>query len=553
MSVLGKYFHTIRHLRLVQLYGRLWYTLHKPRIDISPAPPLRRTSGPWVPPLRREPSLLRPFVFRFLNEEHALATPLDWDPPRVAKLWRYNLHYFDDLNAQACEQRYEWHKEWLQRWVEENPPAQGTGWEPYPTSLRIVNWIKWTLAGNELSPECLQSLAIQVRWLGCRLETHLLGNHLFANAKALVYAGLFFDGREAAQWLERGLAILAREIPEQILSDGGQFERSTMYHSLALEDMLDLMNMTTAFRQALPQHRVFAIDGWRSFVVRMTHWAMVMRHPDGEISFFNDAAFGIAPPPNVLSDYALRLGLSCPDLPSSGVVHLDVSGYIRIQAGPIVALLDVGPIGPDYLPGHAHADTLSFELSLADQRLFVNSGTSCYGIGGERLRQRGTAAHNTVLVDGEDSSEVWGGFRVARRATPSKPTFGRQPPCYEIATSHDGYMRLPGKNVHRRQWRCDEQSFIIEDEVTGAFGEAEARFHLHPEVQADTRRLDEGEIILQLPNGLEAVFTVTDGQLQVSPSTWHPMFGVSHPNLCVRVKFRSSKIRTVLVWRGEIS
>ena len=73
----------------------------------------------------------------------------------------------------------------------------------------------------------------------------------------------------------------------------------------------------------------------------------------------------------------------------------------------MVAMLDVGPIGPDYLPGHAHADTLSFELSLHGRRVLVNSGTSVYGIGAERLRQRGTAAHNTLTVDGADSSEVW--------------------------------------------------------------------------------------------------------------------------------------------------
>ncbi|MEN9780004.1 MAG: hypothetical protein RL014_1152 [Pseudomonadota bacterium] len=96
------------------------------------------------------------------------------------------------------------------------------------------------------------------------------------------------------------------------------------------------------------------------------------------------------------------------------------SGYVRLDNGPAVALLDVAPVGPDYLPGHAHADTLSFELSVGAQRVLVNSGTSCYGSSAERLRQRGTAAHNTVVVNGQDSSEVWGGFRVARRPLPAR-------------------------------------------------------------------------------------------------------------------------------------
>ncbi|MFB1490650.1 MULTISPECIES: heparinase II/III family protein [unclassified Thiocapsa] len=54
---------------------------------------------------------------------------------------------------------------------------------------------------------------------------------------------------------------------------------------------------------------------------------------------------------------------------------------MHLEAGSAVALLDVAPIGPDYLPGHAHADTLSFELSLFGQRVIVNGGTSRYRIG----------------------------------------------------------------------------------------------------------------------------------------------------------------------------
>ena len=193
----------------------------------------------------------------------------------MPKLWRYNLHYFDDLNAQDAAGRAALHAALLAQWVRENPPARGTGWEPYPTSLRIVNWIKWALAGNELPAECLHSLAVQARHLARRLELHLLGNHLFANAKALVFAGLFFAGDEAQGWLDTGMAILAREVPEQILADGGQFERSTMYHALACEDMLDLINVMRAYGAPVPAD-------WPVIAARMKDWLAAMCHPDGE-------------------------------------------------------------------------------------------------------------------------------------------------------------------------------------------------------------------------------------------------------------------------------
>ena len=73
-------------------------------------------------------------------------------------------------------------------------------------------------------------------------------------------------------------------------------------------------------------------------------------------------------------------------------------------------IFDAAAIGPDYIPGHAHADTLSFEMSICDQRVFVNSGTSEYGLSSRRLNQRKTFSHNTVEVDGKDSSLVWSGF-----------------------------------------------------------------------------------------------------------------------------------------------
>jgi uncharacterized heparinase superfamily protein len=192
-----------------------------------------------------------------------------WDDPALPKLWRYNLHYFDDLNAQDAALRNTLHVALMAQWVRENPPAGGSGWEPYPASLRIVNWIKWSLAGNALPAECVHSLAVQTRHLSRRLEFHLLGNHLFANAKALVFAGLFFAGGEAERWLSKGMAILEEQVPEQILADGGQFERSTMYHALALEDMLDLINLLRVAGRPVPQ-------AWPGVAARMVAWLKVM-------------------------------------------------------------------------------------------------------------------------------------------------------------------------------------------------------------------------------------------------------------------------------------
>jgi len=469
-------------------------------------------------PAQRRQSLVGPDTFRLLNETRSLGAH-GWDDPSIEKLWRYNLHYFDDLNAKDAVKRADWHAALIRRWITGNPPGGGTGWDPYPTSLRIVNWIKWVQAGNALPDEAVQSLAVQARWLTRRLEYHLLGNHLFSNAKALVFAGCFFDGAEAHSWRQLGLRILAREVPEQVLADGGHFELSTMYHALALEDMLDLTNVLRF--AGLP-----APTAWGEKIAAMRRWLATMCHPDGEIAFFNDAAFGIAPPPRELERYATALGFA-PSVPvEPGCTWLRDSGYVRLQNDRAVVLIDVARVGPDYLPGHAHADTLSFELSVDGQRAIVNSGTSVYGVGMERARQRGTGAHNTVVVDGENSSEVWSGFRVARRARPERLSVDRQGDDWLVACGHDGYTRLKGHPRHFRNWRFGKNGLVVSDRVEGGHRSAVVPFYFHPEFAVSA---GEGAGTLAAGSKTLLRWRVRTGAAKVEPATWHPEFGVSQP------------------------
>jgi len=495
--------------------------------------------------------------FVFLNEEWKLSGPESWNDHAKEKLWLYNLHYFDDLNASGADERVDWHRALIQRWIAENPPVAGNGWEPYPTSLRIVNWIKWALQGNEMEPAWLDSLAMQTRYLRKRLEYHLLGNHLFANAKALVFAGLYFSGDGAEAWLGKGLSILGRELPEQVLADGGHFERTPMYHAIILGDVLDLINLGRVYGMGSPhpgplpggegiREGVLGAK-WFDTAQRMLAWLKVMCHPDGEIGFFNDATLGIAPSLIELESYAERLGVNPVKDSAARLTHLHESGYIRLQQDEAVALLDVGEISPDYLPGHAHADTLSFELSLFDQRLIVNSGISCYGASGERLRQRGTAAHSTVEIDGENSSEVWGGFRVARRARPFGLKIEQESHKTSVACAHDGYRRLPGSPVHNRRWLLQEGRLIVTDSIQGEFREAVAYYHLHPDVNI-IYNSDAGEGILELKTGQSANWSVSGGQVCIEETTWHPGFGLSLPNKIIKVIFTGREALFTLQW-----
>ena len=529
-------FDTVRHLRPVQVYGRVWRQFERGRIDARPAPRIRDMTGLWVAPAPRERSLYPAWRMRFLNRDGEATTPAHWEDPSQTRLWLYNLHYFDDLASTSDEQHRELQRELISRWIAENPPAGGTGWEPYPVSLRTANWVKFWLGGNEPEAGWRDSLAIQVRWLMGHLEWHLLGNHLLANAKALVLAGLYFEGNEAEEWLRKGLGIYARQLPEQILGDGGHFELSPMYHAIILEDLLDLVNAARAYGRSDPFFA--ALPGT---IVRMRAWLAAMTHPDGEIALFNDAAFGIAAPPNDLEAYARRLGVPEPPQSSGRLCQLAASGYVRLDRGDATAILDLAAVGPDYLPGHAHADTLSFEFSVGAERIIVNGGTSTYERGPLREAQRATRAHSTVEVAGENSSEVWASFRVARRAYAETTAVVDTARETSVSAGHNGYRRLPGKPLHRRSWVMTDNAIEIRDQVTGSQPlPAIARFHLAPGVTATSDGL--------VSASGRAIRWRSTAPASVEPSDWHPRFGQRLPASTLHVPMPAGELITVFEW-----
>ena len=84
-------------------------------------------------------SLINKSKLSFFGEEGDI-TEIDWDGDQKEKLWRYNQHYFDDLLSQKNPKRQRWHEELIKDWIEKND-HNSIGWDPYPLSLRVVNWL----------------------------------------------------------------------------------------------------------------------------------------------------------------------------------------------------------------------------------------------------------------------------------------------------------------------------------------------------------------------------------------------------------------------------
>ncbi|MCW4631010.1 MULTISPECIES: heparinase II/III family protein [Marinomonas] len=519
-------------MKFNQVYYRLFYYLKK--VKITSIVSSGCSSWRWSGETLYNQSIFKNDIVLFLNEGGVVNSKNAWNSPQYSKLWLYNLHYFDDLNSESYAERELIHYQFIDRWIAENPACFGNGWEPYPISLRLVNWVKWFSRKESVEQKYLNSIAIQADALTQQLEYHILGNHLFANAKALVFVGAYLQGKDAKRFLDLGLKILDREIPEQFLDDGAHFELSPMYHEILLWDLLELIDLAEVSQNPSLVERH---SQWRVVAEKALRWLKTMMHPDGEISFFNDAAIGIAAKPHQIFAYADKLKLSY-EVNKKVLMTNETSGYSRVDTGFFTLFFDHANVGPDYLPGHAHADTLSFEMSVGVQRVFVNSGTSLYGVSAERLRQRETSAHNTVVVNGKSSSEVWSGFRVARRAYATLLKSDETDGVVTLSASHDGYKRLNPKIVHKRTITSNAEHFTLLDELSHP---TDASFHLHIHPDVLIVNAEKQKLTLQLPC-LTLIQFECECPLILEESTWHPEFGVSVSNKKIVVPFNAGRL-----------
>lgn len=491
------------------------------------------------------PYLLKPLstkdyqTYTFLNQSERLDDK-GWDHKALSKLWRYHLHYFDYLISHSRDtyatdpQKKITAGALIQQWIAENPFGKGTGWEPYPTSLRLVNWTKWIHATAYTDHIMLHSIWNQLRYLADRLEYHLRGNHLLANAKALIFAASLFDDPKARKYQTRGIRVFISQLEEQFLPDGAHVELSPMYHAIAMEDLMDVYGwfgsvFDTASKAQL-KHRI----------LKGLEWLTAFTYEDDTPAYFNDVSEHQSPSFNQLVAYAQRLGLlSTARKIEKKSAYFPDSGFVCVHSDKLHALIDIGKIGPDWLPGHAHADTLSFELAIQAQRVLVNSGTSVYGICKERQRQRSTCAHNTIEINGENSSHVWASFRVAQRAFPFDVEVNLEGPIKRICASHDGYQRLAGKNIHHRIWEFDNHGLTITDKIYGPYEKAQSRWYFHPDIELNSTRLSNnmpGYIIATASKSLATIWVDhadKNPELQIVDTTFHPEFGISIPNKCL--------------------
>jgi uncharacterized heparinase superfamily protein len=389
----------------------------------------------------------------------------------------------------------------IESWLEQNPFQRGINWaSALEVAFRALSWIWIYHFTAEAMPEdfrrCfLTALYRHGRHLAENLSVYFSPNtHLLGEAVALHALGVLFPAfPESERWRARGAHIVEAQIAFQVRADGSHFEQSTYYHVYALDFFLFyyliagrpkhmepvLARMTDYLDWLLGPARRIAFsgddDGGRLF------------HPFGERDRFGRATLTtcgillandrwIGSRETVAEQAAWWLGAEhlaaarLEQAPPIGGRRFEESGTVFLQSGDLFVQFDAGPLGWGGA-GHSHADTLSVLVWFRGEPVFIDPGTYTYVADPEaRNWFRGTAAHNTVSIDGQDQAQAAGPFRwnskpeVELSAWRSDASGGMA----QAACRYNGF-------THRRSILLESGRLLVLDEVDGRAGEHDSR------------------------------------------------------------------------------
>ena len=456
------------------------------------------------------------FSFRG-SEPVNFADEIDWNhSDGVDSDWRRDLNRLDWLALMLMAAHYSGDGEYASRaakilsdWQRSNPPGSEPWRDTFETSQRI-NTLSWILfLGRETdasADDALNSAAVllyaHARWTQRTIEYKTPNNHLLVEAVRLAQAGILYpEFAEARRKREHWLGLVGREVERQVSADGVHMEGSIFYHSIVLEALLELVALARLNDVELPE-----IIPERCRL--MLRFLRAVRRPGGGFPQLGDGAAG-----DVFLRYNLiAAGKKLLDVGSAGGAcnartiwflrgklprtsdkkspqrtgiwrHGGYAVLSRRQGdGGSHLVFDCGPFGMPAAPGHGHADCLSLELWLDGLPLIVDSGTYTYS--DERLRNafRGTRAHNTIVVDGEDQTPVSGIFDAGRHARCRIHHAVLDGRLRLVDASHDGYRRLRGGVIHRRAViGLGGDGWLVVDRLSGKGRHgAELLWHLHP-------------------------------------------------------------------------
>ena len=531
------------------------------------------------------------------------------DPTRVGDckyLWEPNRHLHLVTLAQAyaltAQPRYaQALREHLDSWFTACPFRMGVNWSSsLEAALRLINWsAAWQLIGGVHSRlfKGEEGAAFRQRWLvsvyqhaefiSGHLSLHSsANNHLIGEVCGLYMAGVAWPHwPRAAHWRARGKEILEREALLQNAPDGVNREQAVSYQQWELDLLLIPMLAGRANGDNFAPSYAARIEAMLVYV------ASIM-DAGGNLPMFGDADDGyvvrLDPRPgfcrfrSLLATGAVLFGRGAFKAKAGGLDDktrwllgaqadsafeaVDTSasclpirrefpdgGYYILGTdfetpAEIRLVADAGPIGYREIAAHGHADALSFTLSVGGCEFIVDPGTFAYHTEADwRSYFRGTAAHNTVRIDGQDQSQQGGNFMWLRKARAGCSVWSTDAHADQFEGWHDGYASLADPVMHRRRIQLDKPTrrIVIEDTLEMKEGhDVELFFHCAEDCEV---RRDPRALMLSRGGRTLTMWLPEGGDVHVVRGSEQPIAG------WVSRAFDRKEPSPTIVWRGRLA
>ena len=451
----------------------------------------------------------------------------------------------------------------IESWLDQCPYGMGMNWRsPMELSIRMINWV-WALdlirdsgvITDRLKVRLMNAIHLHVKDVSAKYSRgSSANNHLIGETAGVFIAASYFNRLENAAALQReSKRILIQEVVNQSHPDGGGREQALGYQLFVLQFFIVSGVVAEKAGDPFPMRYWKRVEKMLAFVGHMTaggsHLPLMGDSDDGYVldlgstcydfrsllcmgavhfnrpdfkvwaGQYREPCFWLLGPEslrrfNGIDKSAIPEILESKAFPSTGLYLLQDGK--RNDADRISIVIDCGELGFGAIAAHGHADALSFCLRVGGEDIFVDPGTYDYFTYPEwRSYFRSTKAHNTLVVDGLDQSEMNGPFMWGQRAhcrcLEWQPT-GRGG---RMVGEHSGYMRLEDPVLHRRHFELqgEEKTLWITDEIL-AKASHEVGLYLHLAETCRVEMIDGHEVTIASPVGV--VFLKMDRSLSVS-------------------------------------
>ena len=479
------------------------------------------------------------------------ASPFRVVPPSLA--WERELHGFSwlrhlasvetDAAAGAARQL-------VLDWISVNKSPRGVAFEPAVVARRLMSWIAQAtmlLEGTDARTytAIMSSIGQQVITLKTTWRNAPDGVPRMTSLIALVLADLAVSGHDR-QLKEAQLALID-ELRRQILDDGGHVSRNPSVLADLVLDLLPLGQCFQARGRPAPEEIAAVVKKALAFL-------RFMRLGDGMLARFNGVSTGSP------AGLATVLGYSGSELDAATAA--ETSGYVRLERGDTIVLVDVGSPPPLEIATEAQAGALSFEMTAKARLVFVNGGTPGPADRDWDAVARATASHNTLCLNETSSSRlvrhdrletIVGGLPI-RGPDFVAARLSDEGGVAVLAASHDGYVKRYGL-MHSRRISMSRSGDRVDgiDRLEPPHGKLRLKmdlpyavhFHLHPDCTCE--RVDgKNAYRIRVQDGQTWVFTAEGIDLSIEDSLYFVDSAGPRPSLQIvlrGVTFGESEVR----------